>query len=162
MKSTLIIILLLFSGSFRAISQEISLGGNLGIIPLNKNYTTLGASFEYKRDSSILSYNIDPFLFYADKKFLMTAPAYIKCSFGKKVRLCPLGGGFIRSNHNYGFLYGLEIDCIIKRKYMFYISGNRYIDNWKEEQPTHFGTMKVSRNEGSSLFSIGIKKYIRR
>lgn len=161
MKLKLIIILLSFLWSLRAISQDIWLGGNLGIIPLNKNYTTLGASFEYKPDSSILSYNIDPFLFYADKKLLMTAPAFIKCSFGKKVRLCPVGGGFIRSNRNYGFLYGLEIDCIIKQKYMFYISGNRYIDNWKGEQPTHFGTMTVSSSEVSSLYCIGIKKYIR-
>jgi hypothetical protein len=86
----------------------------------------------------------------------------LKYIIGKKLRFCPLAGAFIRTNANYGLLYGVETEYIIKEKLLIFVKGDRYIDNYAEEHPSHSGgTFKTRGGDASYLISIGIKKKIK-
>jgi hypothetical protein len=65
--------------SLKSISQEINLGGNIGLIPMNDTrIISLGGSFEFRPIEAVISFNTDPFLVYNNKRLILTEPIYLK------------------------------------------------------------------------------------
>ena len=161
-KKTLLIIIqiLIVTISF---AQEFNVGGNIGFGLIDKsNKPFLGGSIEYRMSTSLISFNSDPFILISDKKVILTEPIYIKFIIGKKVRICPDFGGFIRTNSHYGWLSGLVLEYKIKEKLILDLRGDYYKDYWKSEIPSHFGSTQLEKNsEGSFLISFGIKRRIK-
>lgn len=149
--------------SLQSFSQELFLGGNLGFAePLYASrLNSFGVSFEYRPVNALMSFNTNPFLTFIDKKVFFTEPVYVKFIFGKKLRFCPSGGAFIRSNGNYGWVYGAGIEYIVKSKLNIFVKGDFYTDYYEAEYPNHFGGSYFDRtHETTLLISFGIKKII--
>jgi hypothetical protein len=160
LKQLLILISILISGS--SFSQEFILGVNVGYIPnLQPHLISYGGSVEFRHEESVMSYNFDPFLINVNDKFIFTAPVYLKYIIGKRLRFCPLAGGFVRTNANVGLLYGLSTEYKISEKFRLLLKGERYLDFYSNDVHDHFGgTFKSRGSDSSFLFSFGIKKKI--
>jgi len=154
----------IISYSLHGFSQELNIGGFLGAPyqkDLNSFYPFVGPEIEFRPENSILSLTINPYLIFPDKETIATFPFYLKFILGKKIRFCPSFGGFIRTNSNYGWIAGLNIEYMIKERLIIYLKSDYYCDYYEYEYPTHFGDHKTRTDkEHSFWFSLGIKKNI--
>ncbi|MFZ4739877.1 MAG: hypothetical protein ACOYLE_01795 [Bacteroidales bacterium] len=153
---------LIFSNTY---SQELSIGGTFGFGTELKTFITrtktFGGSFEFRPHESIISLNVDPFLIFIPNKVILTTPIYFKFIIGNKLRFCPTIGGFIRTNANYGWKTGLNMEFDIYKSLFLFVTSDYYIDYYKKEIPDHFGTSTSYTDRASSFwFSLGIKKNI--
>ena len=93
----------------------------------------INASFEISPNNSVLSFNLDPSFSDFNNQFTLTLPAYVKFSFGKKVKVAPMVGGFSRSANNqflnsYGLLLGLSVEKNLSSKLSVNLSGKAMRD----------------------------------
>ncbi len=67
----------------------------------------------------------------------------------------------MRTNANYGWITGLNIEYKINEKLLIFVKGDYVIGYWKDDAPSHFGSGSEYTNSGSSIWiSLGIKKNI--
>ncbi len=162
MKFSLTIFIFLFS--FTLFSQKFSYGGTVGTgFIKDTKIITFGGALEFKPQKVLLSINSDPFILLTDKRNLIfTVPIYLKIILGNKLRVCPLVGGFVRTNSNYGINAGLDIEYKIKENLLIFFKGECYKDFWKAEHPAHFGipSYEYVDSDYSIWISLGIKKII--
>jgi len=163
MKIILVLIAtLIFSYTY---SQELNIGGTIGFgtepKTLDLGTKTVGGSFEFRPLESILSLNVDPFLTFIPNKIILTTPVYFKFILGNKLRICPAIGGFIRTNANYGWKTGVNIEFDIYKSIFLFVTNDYYIDYYKNDTPDHFGSSSSYTDRTSSYwFSLGMKKNI--
>jgi hypothetical protein len=169
----LIFILLLFIYSIALRAQNLNIGATVGVIPTlsSNSYTvynetstlfTLGAAIEFRPGESMFSLNTDPFVFLNASKFVLTEPLYVKVSFGNAFKFSPVFGGFIRTNGNYGFLFGASIDYVLNDKCTIFLNGHLYQDYYKIENPLNSGgTSAYISNDISLLMNVGIKRTLK-
>jgi hypothetical protein len=157
--STIFSMCLLLSMSFNAYSQEVHAGLNLGFSPIQgSNYYSIGGNFEFRPKHAYFSINTDPFVLFDRTYATFTEPIYLKFIIGKKLRVCPAAGGFVRTSSNYGWLLGLHVEYPVHQKFILFSKNEFYADHWKDAWPDHFGGSSVYINQGKSLlFSIGMK-----
>ncbi len=146
--------------STNGFSQDLNLGGNLGM-STTFNKLTFGGSVEYRPNKSLFSINTDPFLLIDDNKPILTLPLYLKVIIGNTVRFCPNVGTFLRTNSNYGWTTGLSIEYKINEKLLILAKGDYVKDFYNSTHPDRFGgTYESISLESSFWFNIGIKKNI--
>jgi hypothetical protein len=158
MKSAIIIVFLLTAGISTA--QELNVGVEFagGSKTNNSNIFALGPIIEYRLTESILSFNSGVLFLFTKGESVITLPLNLKFIIGNKIRFCPTVGGFIRSNKNYGWSTGLELDFRIKKKFILFAKGEYTKDYYKEEIPTHFGGTNEVTSSGSLFwYGAGIK-----
>ena len=157
---TLILILFISGISY---GQELNIGIEFTGGPrLNEaNVIALGPIIEYRLRESVVSINSGIIFHVYKNESLITLPIGLKFILGNTVRFCPIIGGFLRSNSNYGFSAGVVIDYEIKKRLYLFIKGEYDQDYWNEESLSYFGGVYESKHIGSSYwFGIGIKKNI--
>ena len=159
-----IILCTIFMSTFYSSAQEFNAGLNLGYLPCQgSNYYSIGGNVEFRPKHAYFSINTDPFVLF-DKSFVtFTEPIYLKFIFGKKLRVCPAAGGFVRTSGNYGWLLGLHIEYPVHQKFILFSKNELYADHWKDTWPDHFGGSSVYINQGRSLmFSVGMKMILKK
>ena len=118
----------------------------------------MGGNLEYRPKNAFFSMNTDPFVLFNKNNATFTEPIYLKFIIGKKLRICPAGGLFIRTNGNYGGLFGIHLEYILNNKFMLYSKNECYHDFWKDKIYDHFGGSSTFINHSNSmLFSLGLK-----
>lgn len=159
MKLTRHLFFLLFSvSSLNVIGQAINAGFNVGLFPTLKNTYSSGINLEYRPKNAFFSLNTDPFILFNKRDLLFSEPIYLKFVIGKKFRVCPSIGGFLRSNRRYGWLVGLQLEYVIKDKFILFSKNEMYADYWKDKWYNHFGGSTIYINNSKSiLVSVGIK-----
>ena len=159
MKRVFTFILILIS--FKTFSQELNIGGNLGICPIYLGMFIIGGTLEYKPEKPIISINTDPNIIFYKDRIVLTEPIYLKLNIGNRLRFCPTFGAFIRSGSSYGWSIGLNVEYKIKEKLILFMKGELDKDFWKDQYPNHFGGSTEYINSGYSLWiGFGIKKNI--
>ncbi|MFM1947053.1 MAG: hypothetical protein RL207_1336 [Bacteroidota bacterium] len=163
-QSIVLFLSLLLSISFHAHSQEFNAGLNLGYLPCQgSNYYSVGGNVEFKPKHAYFSINTDPFVLFDKTYATFTEPIYLKFIIGKKLRVCPSAGGFVRTSGNNGWLLGLHVEYLIKQKFILFSKNELYADHWKDTWPDHFGGSSVYINQGRSLlFSVGVKMMLKK
>lgn len=154
-----ILIVLLFIGGLTS-AQELNIGLELAGGPesINSTVFSLGPTIEYRLKESRISFNSGVLFLFSKYGALLTFPVNIKFIIGNKFRICPTTGGFIRSNKNYGWTLGLELDYKIKNRLIIFVKGDFNRDYYKVEIPNHFGENSETTNSESSFwFGLGIK-----
>jgi hypothetical protein len=159
-----IILLAIISFSLQGFSQELNIGGFFGA-PYQKDlydfYPLVGAEIEFQPDNSILSLTTNPYVIFPEEETIFTFPLYLKFIIGNKFRVNPGFGGFIRTNSNYGWIVGLNLEYMFNDRLIIYLKSDYYTDYYEYEYPTHFGDHKTKTDkEHSYWFSMGIKKNI--
>lgn len=159
-----IILILFYVLTINCYGQEINVGVNGGLIPLDKNlYTTIGGAFEYRPKNAIFSINTDPFLLFYQRNVLLTEPIYMKFIIGNKFRFCPVAGGFVRTTRSYGWLVGFHLEYLIKDKFILFSKNEFYKDYWKDQFYNHYGGSSTYINHSNSmLFSLGLKMMLKK
>lgn len=160
----LITIYILLLSSFYSDSQEINVGLNVGIVPIqNNNLYTIGGNLEYRPKNAIFSINTDPFVLFNKSNATFTEPIYLKFIIGKKLRICPAAGGFVRTIGNFGWMLGIHFEYVIKDKFILYSKNEIYRDFWKDKIYDHFGgTSTYINHSNSMLFSLGLKVMLKK
>ena len=155
----LISLCVLLWSSFYSNSQEIIVGLNGGINPFqNNNLYSFGGNLEFKPKNASFSINTDPFILFDKRNVTFTEPIYLKFILGKKLRICPAAGGFVRSHGSYGVVLGMHLEYVLKDKFILYSKNEFYRDFWKDLVYSHFGgSSKYINRSNSVLFSIGLK-----
>ncbi len=119
---------------------------------------SLGPTIEYRLKESIISINSGILFLVNKNEALVTFPVFIKFIIGKKFRVCPNAGGFVRSNKNYGWSSGLELDYRIKSQFILFVKGEYNQDYYKDEIPLHNGGSNETISTGSTVWlGLGIK-----
>ena len=159
-----IILCTIFMSTFYSSAQEFNAGLNLGYLPCQgSNYYSVGGNFEFRPKHAYFSINTDPFVLFDKTYATFTEPIYLKFIFGKKLRVCPAAGGFVRTSGHYGWLLGLQIQYPINQKFILFSKNELYADHWKDTWPDHFGGSSVYINQGRSLmFSAGVKMMLKK
>ena len=159
-----LILILFYIVTINCNSQEINIGINGGLIPLDKTvYPTLGGTFEYRPKNAIFSINTDPFFLFYQRNVILTEPIYLKFIIGSKFRVCPAAGGFVRSTRSYGWLLGLNFEYLMKDKFILFSKNEFYQDYWKDQYYDHVGGPGTYINHSNSLlFSVGLKMMLKK
>jgi len=159
-----IILYTIFMSTFYSSAQEFNAGLNLGYLPCQgSNYYSIGGNFEFRPKHAYFSINTDPFVLFDKSYATITEPIYLKFIIGKKLRVCPSAGGFVRTSGNYGWLVGLHVEYSIHQKFILFSKNELYADHWKDTWPDHFGGSSVYINQGRSLmFSVGVKMMLKK
>lgn len=145
--------------SYYAHSQEFFTGLKMGILPnQGSNLYVFGGNMEYRPKHAYFSINTDPFVLFNPSYATFTEPIYLKFIIGKKFRVCPSAGGFVRTSRNYGWLLGLHFEYPINQKLFLFSKNELYTDYWKDTYPGHFGNTYTFTNQGKTLLlSVGVK-----
>jgi hypothetical protein len=145
----------------KSFGQELNLGVNTGVnvlltSPQNISDFSLGGNLEFRPKNAIFSINTDPFILFQKNNINLTAPLYIKFIIGKKFRVSPSFGGFVRTSGHYGFLGGLTLEYVIKDRFIIFSKNEFYRDYWTEKRANPHGTYE-SANSNSLQFCLGFK-----
>jgi hypothetical protein len=142
-------------------SQELNVGVELGQV-VNYKTPTVGASIEYRPYKSMVSINANPYLLMgSNHNPILTLPLYLKFNFGKRIKVCPDLGAYIRSIGNHGLITGLTLEYNILDNFWVYTNGSYMTENYKQIRPGKFGgSNEYWSSESLYMFSIGVKKNI--
>lgn len=155
----ILFILFMFSGYLSA--QELNLGGNIGVSRFDlRNYAMAGAQLEYvpKIDRVSFSINTELSAIIVENNVLISTPLYLKVMFGRKIRVSPFLGMFLRSNKNYGPTLGGILEIKIKPRLLISLKVDRNIDVYKKYTPNHFGGNSSQTYTAPSMwFSLGLR-----
>jgi hypothetical protein len=158
MRKILLTLILIFA--LHGFSQELNLGGSVGMGDLSGNpgIYTLGATIEYRPHHARFSVNTEPYILTDFEEILFTAPLYLKFIFGNRFRVCPTFGGFWRSNRNLGWSAGLSLEYALNEPLFVFIRGDYNKDYYKKENPSHFGqSFTVTKSTMTIWASVGLK-----
>lgn len=155
--------LLLFSMliAFNSYSQEMNLGGEVGIISnynLENSLPTINILYEYHPTNAIFSFNTNPGVILGGNKAIGTLPFYLKFIIGNKYKVCPSAGVFYWTNKTFGWSGGLIIEALFKEKYTPFIKANYMNLFYERHYPSHFGNgYDQITNESNISLAIGFK-----
>lgn len=150
--------LLLFA--FLSFSQKLNVGGvvGLGLVEKDTRIINSGLMLEYTFNEALFSLNTEFLILFIEKKPIMTFPFYLKVLIGNKFKFSPIIGGFIRTNSNYGWIFGLSVEYELEPRLSIFLKGDYYIDYRKEYYPTHFGDSYPYIEKYKSIWiNIGVK-----
>ena len=156
--SGILLMFLLLSASGH--SQELNIGGFAGNGPVIDGFYvgTIGGTVEYKPSKAILSFNAEPYLLTNFSEVLITFPLFLKFIIGNRFRVCPTGGGLVRTNGNLGWSAGLNFEYGIRENTFLFLRGDFNRDYRKADYPAHFGGSYTDWEEVSTVWlSAGIK-----
>ena len=156
---TILLSILLFT-CLQGTAQELNVGGFAGAGPWTwgVNIGAMGGTVEYRPAKAIFSINAEPYLLFNTTDLLFTAPLYLKFIIGNRFRFCPTVGGFWRSNKNFGWSAGLNLEFGLKRGIFLFLRGDSNKDYYKTKYPDHFGESYPITESGYTLWmNVGVK-----
>ena len=149
-----ILVLILISLSLITFSQELNVGLDFGSNFIKENPLAISASVEYRPSKSIMSLNTGITVITASSNTIMSFPLFIKAIIGNEFRISPLFGGFIRTNENYGWYAGLEIEYYLVSHSAIFVQGEYTKEFYKNDTPRGY----VINKDSSIWVRIGFKK----
>ena len=92
---------------------------------------------------------------------VVSFPLFLKFIIGNQMRVCPIGGGYLRTNDHYGWSAGLNLEYRIGERLFVYSGADYNCDYWKVRIPSHSGAEGNSIENGSIIWiHFGLKKNI--
>lgn len=155
-----LLFVVLFSSQM-IVAQELNLGGNIGLGRIESyNVGLSGVQLEYipKLDKVSISLNTEVSVLFLGEDLLMSSPLYLKMVFGRKCRVSPYLGMFVRSNGYYGPTFGGMVDIQLKSRMLLSFKVDRNIDIYKASVPSHIGGSTEYNTFASTWFSIGLRR----
>jgi len=121
--------------------QSLSPGVSFGTIPpvFGNDCQFAGVNLEYGIPDSDYSVNTGIDFLFTGEKTIVSIPLYMKASAGRKVRFCPLLGGFVNSGLSLGWLVGAGAEVGQKNKINLFLQAELYGGYQKETQTTREG-----------------------
>ncbi len=156
---TFLLSLLLFI-SFFAAAQELNVGGFAGTGPWTWGVSggVLGGAVEFRPGQAIFSINTEPNIIFNSEDLFFTAPLYMKFILGNRFRFCPTMGGFWRSNGNFGWSAGLNLEFGLKDRLVLFFRGDLNKDYYQTKYPDHFGGSYPVTESGYTVWTnVGLK-----
>jgi hypothetical protein len=140
--------------------QELNVGGFAGTGPWTWGVSggVLGGAVEFRPGHAIFSLNAEPHIIFNSGDLFFTAPLYMKFILGNRFRFCPTMGGFWRSNGNFGWSAGLNLEFGLKEGLFLFFRGDLNKDYYKTKYPDHLGGSYPITESGYTVWTnLGLK-----
>ena len=160
---TLLMSTLFLLVSLSLFSQELNVGGVAGTTIESGQLVgfSAGGAVEFRPVHGLVSFSAEPRLLFYQREAIFTFPLYLRFIFGKKFRIGPVFGGFIRSSGNYGWSAGGEAGFRLKDKGILFVRTDFVMDYWRETYPWYHSSGEWYTDNGSSvLITLGFRKNI--